>query len=100
LRLEFVKEHKNGWPIEVLCRVLEVTRAAFYKWLRRKPSATQEKQKLIVSGIKRIRALPRHQDYGSPRMHRELVSQGIECSENTVARFYADYGQSLKASRI
>jgi putative transposase len=66
--------------------VLEVTRAAFYKWLGRKPSATQEKQDLMVSEVKRIHALPRHQDYGSPRMHRELVSQGVECSENTVAK--------------
>lgn len=41
---------------------------------------------MIVSEIKRIHALPRHQDYGSPRMHRELVRQGIECSENTVAK--------------
>ena len=41
---------------------------------------------MIVSEIKCIHALPRHQDYGSPRMHRELVSQGIECSENTVAK--------------
>ena len=79
MRLEFVKEHRNCWPIKVLCRTLEVTRAAFYKWLGRKPSATAEKQNLIVSEAKRIHALPRHQDYGSPRMHRELVNQGIEC---------------------
>ena len=86
MRLEFVKEHRNCWPIKVLCRTLEVTRAAFHKWLGRKPSATAEKQNLIVSEAKRIHALPRHQDYGSPRMHRELVNQGIECSENTVAK--------------
>jgi len=70
--------------------VLEVTRAAFYKWLGRKPSATLEKQDLIVSEIKRIHALPRHQDFGSPRMHRVLVSQGVECSENTVAKLMRD----------
>ena len=90
MRLEFVSEHKKRWPVEVLCRVLKVTRAAFYKWLGRKPSATEEKQDLIVSEIKRIHALPRHQDYGSPRMHRELVSQGVECSENTVAKLMRD----------
>lgn len=66
--------------------MLQVTRAAFYKWLVRKPTATEEKQRLIVSEIKRIHALPRYQDYGSPRIHRELVSQGIECSANTVAK--------------
>ena len=71
--------------------MLEVTRAAFYKWLRRKPSATQKKQKLILSEIKRIHALPRHQDYGSPRMHRELISQGTQCCENTVAKLMREH---------
>jgi len=63
-----------------------VTRAAFYKWLKRKPSKTEEKQKQIVAEIRRIHCLPRHQDYGSPRIHRELKKQGTECSINTVAK--------------
>ena len=33
---------------------------------------------MIVSEIKRIHSLPRHEDYGSPRMHRELFSQGVD----------------------
>ena len=66
--------------------MLQVTRAAFYKWLQRKPSATQQKQKAIVNEIKRIHSLPRHHDYGSPRMQPALVKQGIVCSENTVAK--------------
>jgi len=45
-----------------------------------------KKQNAIVSEVKRIAALPRHQDYGSPRMHRELIAQGIKCCENTVAK--------------
>lgn len=70
----------------MLCRVLQVTRAAFYKWLGREPSNTQKRQKRIVNEIKRIHSLPRHQDYGSPRIHRELVQQGTNCSRNTVAK--------------
>lgn len=69
-----------------MCRVLQVTRAGFYKWLGRTPSTTDRKQKQIVNEIKRIHSLPRHQDYGSPRIHRELVNQGTECSVNTVAK--------------
>jgi transposase InsO family protein len=69
-----------------MCRVLQVTRAAFYKWLGRTTSTTQQKQKQIVNEIKRIHTLPRHQDYGSPRVHRELVKQGTACSVNTVAK--------------
>ena len=41
---------------------------------------------MIVSEIKRTAALPRHQDYGSPRMHHELINQGTQCCENTVAK--------------
>jgi transposase InsO family protein len=63
-----------------------VTRAAFYKWLHRKPSKTEEKQNQIVTEIKRIHSLARHQDYGSPRIHRELLKQGSVCCVNTVAK--------------
>lgn len=86
MRLEFIGQHRKCWPVAVLCRVLEVTRAAYYKWRQRKPSKTQTKQKQIVNEIKRIHAFPRFQDYGSPRMHRELVQQGVDCCENTVAK--------------
>ena len=78
--------------MSVLCRVLEVTRAAFYKWLGRRPTKTEEKQKQIVHEIKRIHSLPRHQDYGSPRIHQELISQGVKCSENTVAKLMRSNG--------
>lgn len=86
MRLEFIGQHRKCWPLTVLCRVLEVTPAAYYKWRQRKPSPTETKQKQIVNEIKRIHAIPRFQDYGSPRMHRELVQQGVDCCENTVAK--------------
>lgn len=90
MRFEFINQYGYRWPIAVLCRVLQVTRAAFYSWIKRKPSANQEKQQQIVNEIQRIHTLPRHQDYGSPRLHRELVKQGIACSENTVAKLMRD----------
>ena len=63
MRLAFVDRFRKRWPVSVICRVLEVTRGAFYKWLSRRPSKTQQKQKQIVTEIKRIHSLPRHQDY-------------------------------------
>ena len=86
MRLQFIAEHQHRWPIIVMCRVLEVTRAAFSKWLNRQPSATDQNQKQIVNEIKRIHALPRYRDYGSPRMHSELLAHGVACSLNTVAK--------------
>lgn len=85
----------------MLCRVLQVTRSAFYKSMNRSTTPTEEKQMQLVSEIKRIHTLPRHQDYGSPRMHRELGKQGINCSENTVAKLMkANQIQARRAPRF
>jgi transposase InsO family protein len=69
-----------------MCKVLEVSRQGYYRWSNKIPSARAEKQQQIVSEIKRIHALPRHDDYGSPRMHKILLKQKVDCCENTVAR--------------
>ena len=92
MRLKFIAKHRSRWPLTVLCRVLEVTRAAFYKWLKRTPNPTQQKQQQIVKEIKQIHARPRHQDYGSPRIHQTLVKQGIDVSRNTVAKLMKQNG--------
>ena len=86
MRYRFILEHKALWPVEVQCRVLEVSRAGYYKWQNREPSEKAGKQAEIVEEIKRIHELPRHDDYGSPRMHRLLLKNGYACCENTVAR--------------
>lgn len=38
-------------------------------------------------------------DYGSPRIHRELVARGVECSENTVAKAMKDAGVRARTKR-
>lgn len=84
-RFEFIDEHKDVWPVAVQCHVLKVSRSGFYQWLQRTPSRTVQKQLEIVHQIKQVH-LTISQDYGSPRMHRELVERGVACCENTVAK--------------
>ena len=38
MRFRFVKDHRRRWPVQVMCRVLKVTRSGFYAWLKREPS--------------------------------------------------------------
>ena len=45
-----------------------------------------------MNEIKRIHSLPRHQDYGSPRIHRTLFERGFRVSRNTVARLMRQNG--------
>lgn len=56
-----------------------------------------------MTEIKRIHALPKHDNYGSPRLTKALCAVGIQCSENTVARLMQRENiraQSAKKYRI
>ena len=53
---------------------------------------TKQTQLKIVTEIKRIHSMPRFDDYGSPRLCRELVANGIQCSKNTVAKLMREAG--------
>ncbi|WP_261343497.1 IS3 family transposase [Rubripirellula reticaptiva] len=70
----------------MLCRTLEVSRAAYYRFTHLDVTATETKQTQITRAIQEVH-LEKHFDaYGSPRMHRELIIRGIECCRNTVAK--------------
>lgn len=51
-----------------------------------------------MAEIKRIHSLPRHDDYGSPRMHKELNKCGVSCCKNTVAKLMRREGIRAKVS--
>ena len=79
--------------------MLEVSRSGYYDWLDREPSLTTVKQAELVQEIRRIRELPRHDDYGSPRMHRLLLKNGYFCCENTVARLMRQHEIKARTAR-
>jgi len=85
MRYVFIRAHESVFHIATMCRVLEVSRAGFYKW-RARPVAKRVKDDAVLAA--RIRALHtgHRRTYGSPRVHRELRDQGIRCGEKRVAR--------------
>ena len=85
MRYVFIRAHERIFRITTMCRVLEVSRAGFYKW-RAQPLAKRVQADAVLAA--RIRALHtgRRRAYGSPRVHRELRDQGIRCGEKRVAR--------------
>tara|TARA_R110002073_G_C9389456_1_gene573636 strand:- start:70 stop:954 length:885 start_codon:yes stop_codon:yes gene_type:complete len=97
LRLTFIDKHRDQWPIAVLCRTLEVTRAAYYQFVGRNVTTTEKKETQITQAIKRVQLERHHDAYGSPRMHRELLKRGFQCSRNTVAKYMRKAG--IQANR-
>ena len=85
MRFVFIRAHERIFHVTTMCRVLEVSRAGFYKW-RAQPLSERVKADAVLAA--RIRAIHtgRRRAYGSPRVHRELRDQGIRCGEKRVAR--------------
>lgn len=84
MKFAFIKEHLGLYPLEIVCRVLEVSRSGYYAWRGRPQSARATRRRELAA---KIRAVHRENRgvYGSPRVHRVLVASGEQVSENTVA---------------
>ena len=85
MKFRFVKDHRRRWPVQVMCRVLRVTRGGFYAWLKRKPAKRQVRQDELLAKI-RVAHAQNRELYGSPRVHRALLIDGEMVSRNTVAK--------------
>jgi transposase InsO family protein len=90
-RYRFIEAEKHGHAVATLCRVLEVSRAAYYRWAAR-PLSTRATANLVL--LKQIREVHADSDgrYGSPRIHAELQDQGVAASRGRIARLMAAAG--------
>ncbi len=82
-----------------MCEVWEASRSGFYAWRKRSESERSKRHRELVTEMKTIHSDRDMRNYGSPRMHRELVARGENCSENTVAKLMRDHGMRSASSR-
>jgi transposase InsO family protein len=67
------------------CRLLEVSRSAYYERKKAVPSARELDDAQLVEKITAVHAESKG-TYGSPRVHRELVKRGVTCGRRRVRR--------------
>lgn len=73
-----------------MCRVYGVTRAGFYAWRRRPPSARTERDAKLLDRIREIYTTHRRH-YGSPRIHGALRTLGERVSRKRIARLMREH---------
>jgi putative transposase len=94
----FIQEHKDHWPVRLLCETLEVSTAGYYAWRQRPPSFQEQRREALLVLIQGIHAEVK-QRYGSPRVYRELVARGQDCCVNTVTKLMHDNDIRAKTAR-
>lgn len=71
--------------MKTMCRVLEISKSGYYAWAKRPTSQRLRSDDRLVETIRKV-YLESRKTYGSPRIHAELICQGIRCGHNRVAR--------------
>ena len=92
-KYRLVQAEKACFPINMMCRLLEISRSAYYAWVDR-PASLREVRSQELGG--RIVALHVDSDgaYGSPRLLLDLRAEGIVVSGKTVAKVMRGMGNS------
>jgi transposase-like protein len=82
----------DGIPVAVACRVLKVSRAGYYQWRDRPPSARAVADAELTATIRRVHETSRG-TYGAPRVHAELrLGLAVRCGRKRVARLMGAAG--------
>ena len=79
------------FPVAAMARVLGVSKAGFYAWLHRPPSAHAEADAALLKRIETVHASSR-QTYGAPRVDAELRNHGQAHGRKRIARLMRDAG--------
>jgi putative transposase len=98
VRFAFIEAEKATFPITPCCAVLGVSRAGFYAWRARPPSARAAADQRLAVDVAAIHAESR-QRYGSPRVHRELEKREQYVGRKRVARLMRAQGLRARAPR-
>jgi transposase InsO family protein len=88
--IEAEKAEQDG-NVAMACRLLEVSRAAYYEWSKQVPSSRQLSDIELAERIEAIHKASRR-TYGAPRVAKALRREGICVGKKRVARIMAAKG--------
>ena len=98
MKFRFIRQHADQGGVDALCRTMGVTRGGYWSWLRRKPSARDDANSVLLTQLHKAHRGMRRV-YGSPRMHRHLVSLGVRCSKTRIEKLMRDNGILAKQGK-
>lgn len=84
-RFAFIDSEKAAYPVNLLCRLLKVSRSGYYAWSARPPSARQVADEVLAEQIAHFHRQSRF-TYGAPRIHADLADAGVRVGRKRVAR--------------
>ena len=98
MKFDFIAREKATYGVALLCEVLGVSRSGFYASRTRAVSPRQQHDQQLAVHVAAAHAASR-QRYGSPRVHQDLSTQGLEIGRHRVARLMREQGLRARPKR-
>ena len=83
MKYAWIQEHRDSYPVAVMCDVLEVSTSGYYAWLGREPSPQQQRRETIAEAAEEAY----HESggiYGYRKVHDDLQERKMVCCKETV----------------
>jgi transposase InsO family protein len=91
MRFRFIEDHRDTWPVRLMCAALEVSASGYYAWRGRPESPRAAANRVLLAAIRRVHASHRGR-YGAPRIHAALRAEGRLVSCGRVERLMHRHG--------
>ena len=98
MRFEFIDAHRLEFRLDVMCRMLDVTRSGYATWRGRPMSPRCAQDDVLSAEIKLIHTRTKGR-CGVPHVHAELREHGTACFRRRVARLMSAAGLRGKDRR-
>lgn len=90
-------KEKRRVSVSGMPRILGVSRSGYNSWLHRLPSNQQKRKQAVKRKIKEIYDKS-HENYGAPKITKEIQKAGEKISERTVGKYMKELG--IKAQYV
>ena len=98
-RYRFIQGNREEFGVKYLCKWLKVSRSGYYDWTKRKEPLRSIDDEKLFHRINVIYQSSRR-NYGSPRVHETLKSQGVSVGKKRVSRLMRTYGLKGRVVKV
>ena len=93
-----IKGDEDHFPVDMMCRLLSVSRSGYYSWTNRPFSGRDQANQELLAEIKHVFEDEKKRP-GSPRIARRLQEEGKSASRRRVAKLMRANGLRAKAAK-
>jgi transposase InsO family protein len=98
MRFELIDAAKKEFPVQRLCKVLDVSPSGYFAWKGR-PACRRQRDDMVLLAHVRSAFTLSNETYGSPRMVHELRDNGLSIGRRRVARLMRENGMKARQKR-